>query len=54
VVIGSVIVSALEKLDLRFPRVDKASQKEFQRVREALEREGRRKKNGGARLNLLR
>ncbi len=44
VVIGSVIVDALDKLDLRFPRADKASQREFDQVREALEREG---KGGG-------
>jgi PPK2 family polyphosphate:nucleotide phosphotransferase len=41
VVIGSVIVSALERLELRFPRVDKASMKEFKRVRQALEHEGK-------------
>jgi PPK2 family polyphosphate:nucleotide phosphotransferase len=40
VVIGSTIVAALESLNLRFPRVDKASFEEFARVREALEREG--------------
>lgn len=40
VVIGSVIVAALEKLDLRFPRADKASLREFGAVREALENEG--------------
>ena len=39
VVIGSAIVSALEGLDLRFPRVDKASKQEFAKVREALEGE---------------
>lgn len=39
VVIGSVIVAALEKLDLRFPRADKASVVEFENVRRALERE---------------
>lgn len=39
VVIGSVIVAALEKLDLRFPRADKASVAEFANVRKALERE---------------
>ncbi len=44
VVIGSAIVSALETLDLHFPRVDKASLQEFKRVREALESEGK----GGA------
>lgn len=40
VVIGSVIVAALEKLDLRFPRADKASVAEFENVRKALEKEG--------------
>ncbi|HEY2248084.1 MAG TPA: polyphosphate kinase 2 family protein [Bradyrhizobium sp.] len=43
VVIGSVIVSALESLNLRFPRVDKASLDEFAQVRKALESEGRAK-----------
>jgi PPK2 family polyphosphate:nucleotide phosphotransferase len=41
VVIGSVIVSTLESLNLRFPRVDKASLEEFAKVREALEHEGK-------------
>src|SRR5664279_3173848 len=41
VVIGSAIVSALESLDLHFPRADKASLKEFKQVREALENEGK-------------
>lgn len=36
VVIGSAIVSALEKLDLKFPRVDDASLQEFKQVRKAL------------------
>ncbi|TFV46201.1 polyphosphate kinase 2 family protein [Bradyrhizobium niftali] len=40
VVIGSVINAALEKLDLRFPRADKASLEEFKEVRKALEKEG--------------
>ncbi|MVT52359.1 polyphosphate kinase 2 family protein [Bradyrhizobium yuanmingense] len=40
VVIGSVINAELEKLDLRFPRADKASLEEFKQVRKALEREG--------------
>ena len=40
VVIGPVIVPALDTLNLRFPRVDKASQEEFAKVREALEQEG--------------
>jgi PPK2 family polyphosphate:nucleotide phosphotransferase len=39
VVIGSVINAALEKLDLRFPRADKASLVEFEEVRKALEKE---------------
>ncbi|OAF04932.1 hypothetical protein AYJ54_23220 [Bradyrhizobium centrolobii] len=43
VVIGSVIVAALEKLDLRFPRADNTSLREFAEVRKALESEG----NGG-------
>jgi PPK2 family polyphosphate:nucleotide phosphotransferase len=41
VVIGSVIVAALERLDLHFPRADRASLREFKEVREALEREGK-------------
>src|SRR6201995_470347 len=46
VVIGSAIVSALEGLNLKFPRVDDASLQEFKKVRAALENEGngRRKK----------
>ncbi|MHC2735733.1 polyphosphate kinase 2 (PPK2 family) [Bradyrhizobium liaoningense] len=46
VVIGSVINATLEKLDLRFPRADKASLQEFEQVRQALEKEetGGRKK----------
>jgi PPK2 family polyphosphate:nucleotide phosphotransferase len=36
VVIGSTIVSALESLDLHFPKVDKADRGEFKQVREAL------------------
>jgi PPK2 family polyphosphate:nucleotide phosphotransferase len=43
VVIGSVIVSTLEGLNLRFPRVEKASLEEFAKVREALDNEGARK-----------
>jgi len=46
VVIGSTIVSALDKLDLRFPKVDAASLQEFKKVRTALENEG---KGGAAR-----
>src|ERR1700716_928988 len=41
VVIGSTIVSALERLDLHFPKVDPASLQEFKKVREALENEGK-------------
>jgi PPK2 family polyphosphate:nucleotide phosphotransferase len=40
VVIGSAIVSALEDLNLRYPRVDQASKAEFAKVRKALESEG--------------
>jgi PPK2 family polyphosphate:nucleotide phosphotransferase len=36
VVIGSTIVSVLEKLDLHFPKVDKADRSEFKQVRQAL------------------
>lgn len=44
VVIGSVINAALEKLDLRFPRADKASLKEYDEVRKVLEKEEKRGK----------
>lgn len=47
VVIGSVVVAALEQLDLRFPRADKASLAEFDEVRKALEKEGKGKSRGG-------
>jgi hypothetical protein len=40
-VIGSAIVSTLQALNLRFPRADKASLKEFEQVRKALEHEGK-------------
>ena len=43
--IGSVIVSTLEALDLQFPRADPASLHEFKKVREALESEGKPKRN---------
>jgi PPK2 family polyphosphate:nucleotide phosphotransferase len=46
VVIGSAIVSALDTLNLRFPRADKVSQEEFKRVRKALEKEGKSAKGG--------
>jgi PPK2 family polyphosphate:nucleotide phosphotransferase len=36
VVIGSAIVTALDTLNLRFPRADKASLQEFKQVRQAL------------------
>jgi PPK2 family polyphosphate:nucleotide phosphotransferase len=42
VVIGSTIVSVLDRLDLHFPRVDKAERSEFKQVREALLAEGKR------------
>jgi PPK2 family polyphosphate:nucleotide phosphotransferase len=48
VVIGSAIVSVLENLDLQFPRADKASLKEFEQVREALENEGKGRKKAKA------
>jgi PPK2 family polyphosphate:nucleotide phosphotransferase len=44
VVIGSTIVAALDKLDLHFPKVDKAERSEFKQVRQALLEEGK----GGA------
>jgi len=44
VVIGSTIVNALDRLDLKFPEVDKAELSEFKRIRDALEAEGK----GGA------
>jgi len=40
-VIGSVIVSTLDGLNLRFPRVGKAELEEFAKVRKALESEGK-------------
>jgi PPK2 family polyphosphate:nucleotide phosphotransferase len=36
VVIGSTIVAALDRLDLHFPKVDKADRSEFKQVRQAL------------------
>ncbi|MGY8661692.1 polyphosphate kinase 2 family protein [Bradyrhizobium sp. UFLA05-109] len=41
VVIGSVIVAALERLDLQFPRADRASLREFKAVQHALEGEAK-------------
>jgi PPK2 family polyphosphate:nucleotide phosphotransferase len=58
VVIGSAIVSALDALNLRFPRVDKASLQEFEQVREALLKEGKggrnKAKKGGPEKRLAR
>jgi len=41
VVIGSAIVSALDALDLQFPKVDAAALAAFKQVRQALEHEGK-------------
>ena len=41
VAIGSAIVSALDGLNLKFPRADKASLEEFKQVRKALLAEGK-------------
>jgi PPK2 family polyphosphate:nucleotide phosphotransferase len=43
VVVGSTIVKALDALDLKFPRADKASMEEFAKVRKALEVQGKRR-----------
>ena len=43
VVIGSIVVATLERLDLHYPRADKASLDEFKEVRKALEHEGGKK-----------
>jgi PPK2 family polyphosphate:nucleotide phosphotransferase len=51
VVIGSAVVAALEGLNLRFPRIDKASQQEFAEVRRALEHE---RKGGGKRVKRIK
>jgi PPK2 family polyphosphate:nucleotide phosphotransferase len=50
VVIGSTILNALDRLDLKFPRADTASLQEFKQVRKALEQEG----EGGARKAAVR
>jgi PPK2 family polyphosphate:nucleotide phosphotransferase len=42
VVISSTIVSAMEKLDLRYPEVEKGAREELKKVQAALEQEGRR------------
>lgn len=39
VVVGSAIVGALDRLDLRFPKVDKSELGEFKKVRKALQNE---------------
>jgi polyphosphate kinase 2 (PPK2 family) len=44
VVIGSTIVAALDRLDLKFPEVDPAVRQEFNKVREALLAEDNAKK----------
>jgi PPK2 family polyphosphate:nucleotide phosphotransferase len=54
VVIGSTIVSALEELNLRFPRVDKDALEEFAKVRSALENEGRQAKTKQAKTKQVR
>ena len=41
VVISSAIVSAMEKLDLRYPEIEKGTEEELKKARVALEREGR-------------
>jgi PPK2 family polyphosphate:nucleotide phosphotransferase len=46
VVMGSIVVRALDRLDLQFPSVDKSELSEFKQVRAALENEG---KNGAQR-----
>ena len=50
VVIGSVIVSALDGLDLKFPKVDATALQQFKQVRKALEEEGK----GGAKRTVKR
>src|SRR5205085_9407074 len=49
VVIGSTIVAALDRLDLKFPKVDDAERSEFKQVREVLLAEG---KGGGTKAAL--
>jgi PPK2 family polyphosphate:nucleotide phosphotransferase len=48
VVIGSTIVAALDKLDLKFPKVDDAAKAEFKQVRQALLAEDKRPKKKAA------
>ena len=54
VVIGSTIVAALDRLDLHFPKVDKADRSEFAKVREALLKEGKGDEKGGARKKTMK
>ena len=54
VVIGSTIVAALDRLDLHFPKVDKADRSEFATVREALLKEGKGDEKGGARKKTMK
>jgi PPK2 family polyphosphate:nucleotide phosphotransferase len=48
VVIGSAVVGALDKLDLRFPTVDKSERGEFKKVRDALANESRKDRSVAA------
>jgi PPK2 family polyphosphate:nucleotide phosphotransferase len=54
VVIGSVIAGTLDGLNLRYPRVDKASLDEFATVRKALENEGQGKNKGNGKKGASR
>jgi PPK2 family polyphosphate:nucleotide phosphotransferase len=51
VVIGSAIVNAMDKLDLHFPKVDKASLPEFKKMQQVLEAEADTKANTGAKAS---
>ena len=54
VVVGSAIVSALDTLNLRFPRPDKASLQEFKPIRKALENEAKGRKRKARAKKTLR
>ena len=54
VVIGSAIVSALDALNLRFPRPGKASRQEFKEIRKALENEAKGRKRKASAKKTLR
>ncbi len=54
VVIGSAIVSALDALNLRFPRPGKASRQEFKEIRKALENEAKGRKRKARAKKTLR